>query len=555
MLQKGHLGVRSQRMLACWVVAAAAFATGCDSPAASPGDKVDAGGTDGAAQSALTWHRDIHPIVARACLGCHAEGGIGPFRLDSPKTMLDLKPIVLAAIDQGRMPPWGAMDTKDCAPPLPWLGDLRLSADDRQAIRSWLDAGAPEGDPKDAKAPVTAAELKLAKVDRALTPSPPYTVTGTKDQYVCFVLDPKLEADSWLRGIHFRAGNPKVAHHALLFADESGAAAAKGGAGQRYPCFGGPGVNAKLIAAWAPGGVPVEFPKDAGLPLKKASRLVLQMHYHPIGVDAADATTVELEFAPGRPNWTATSDLIGNYPGPIGGGDGLLPGPGDDGKTEFLIPAGAKGHEETMVWTVPPFNGAPIGGLRVYGVATHMHYVGRDMRIWIERDQKAGLCGADTRAKLGDCVAKACQGKLGEALIGCAVAGCGKEVQATPQPCTQCLATAASAGAGPMWDICAPVPASADAPDTCLLHTPNWDFAWQRFYFYDAPVEQLPMVGTGDRLWMKCIYDNSLDNQGLAQALNEAGKVNPRAVRLGEETLDEMCLAALYLLHPTPPEK
>lgn len=559
---------RRRRAASSWLVAAASaiWLGGCggqSSPAAQ-GDATGADvGTSADAQAAdsaeavpnATWYGHVQPVVQRSCLGCHAKGGIAPFALDTPEAVVAMGPVLVQAIDSGRMPPWGAQDTALCQPPLPWKHDLRLSAQERATIAAWIDAGGPLGDPADAPKNVAIPPDKLARVDRSLTPKTPFVTSGTKDQFVCFVLDPELKGDAWIRGVHIRAGNPKVAHHALVFVDESGKADALGGKEGRYSCFGGPKVDGRLIAAWAPGGVPAEMPETAGLPIAKGAKLVVQMHYHPIGSDQPDATTVELEFTDGQPRWTALSMLIGNFPGTIGGGDGLQPGPNDGGKVQFEIPAGATGHTETMAWTVPKFQGASIGGLRLFGVATHMHYVGRDMRIWVEQGQQPGLCDAKVRADLGACLDSSCAGKVGSDLVTCAVTGCSKQVNAAPAGCQQCMVAVSGAGSQPMWDVCAPEADAPGTPDMCLLHTPAWDFNWQRYYFYDAPVEQLPSVGTGDRLWMRCAYDNSKANPGVVQALHDQGKDEPATVRLGEETLDEMCLAALYLLTPTAPKQ
>lgn len=543
-------------------LAAALVLAGCGTDSsvaggAGGGAGADAAATDsgvgGGGGGAPTWHKDVRPLLARACLGCHRADGIASFDLDDYETARGMGQVLLGAIESGRMPPWGAQDTAECTPPAPWQHDLRVGAADRAMLAAWVGAGAPEGDPATAPAARAVDVDKLARVDRSIKPEKPFVTSGSKDQFICFVLDPKLTDDAWVRGIHFRAGDARVAHHALLFVDESGSAATKAGAQGYYPCFGGPGVNGQLIAAWAPGGVPAELPANAGLPVKKGSRLVMQMHYHPLGEAISDATTVELELHEGRPAWTATSMLIGNFPGSMKGGDGLQPGDGDDGKATFKIPAGATDHVEKMVWTVPNFGGGAIGGLRVYGIASHMHYVGKDMRIWLERGEIEGLCSADVKAGLGACVDGACAGKLGEDLVACAIAKCGAAVAAAPAPCQQCLAAAAGAGADAMWAVCAPQTRPADAEDACLLHTPAWDFNWQRFYFYDAAPEALPVVRSGDKLHMRCVYNNSKSNPGVAQALVEQGKDAPADVYLGEETLDEMCLAALYLLFPTPP--
>ncbi len=82
-----------------------------------------------------------------------------------------------------------------------------------------------------------------------------------------------------------------------------------------------------------------------------------------------------------------------------------------------------------------------------------------------------------------------------------------------------------------------------DEPDTeCLVETPDWDFGWQRTYDYDAPLDQVPQIRSGDQLYLRCDYNNSLSNPFVVDALNQQNLDAPVDVYLGEETLDEMCL-------------
>ena len=84
-----------------------------------------------------------------------------------------------------------------------------------------------------------------------------------------------------------------------------------------------------------------------------------------------------------------------------------------------------------------------------------------------------------------------------------------------------------------------------DGSEDCLVHTPNWDFNWQRFYKYDVPIEQGLKIQAGDVVHVRCEYDNTLDNPAVVEALAEVGLENPVDVFVGEGTLDEMCLTAL----------
>lgn len=83
---------------------------------------------------------------------------------------------------------------------------------------------------------------------------------------------------------------------------------------------------------------------------------------------------------------------------------------------------------------------------------------------------------------------------------------------------------------------------SPDDEEQCLLQTPEWDFNWQRGYFFEGEIEELPQLHPGDSLSMRCTYDNTLDNPFVREALDDQGLSEPTDVELGEETLDEMCL-------------
>jgi hypothetical protein len=90
----------------------------------------------------------------------------------------------------------------------------------------------------------------------------------------------------------------------------------------------------------------------------------------------------------------------------------------------------------------------------------------------------------------------------------------------------------------------------ASGESECLVQTPKWDFEWQRIYSYDAEIADLPTIGQGDELHMRCTYNNTLSNPFVADALEERGLTEPTTVVLGDETLDEMCLGAFGVLFP-----
>ncbi|MEZ4470103.1 MAG: hypothetical protein R3F60_04700 [bacterium] len=532
---------------------------GCDS-GGSDGAAGGAGGAGGSGgEAGPTWHQDVAPLLAEKCAGCHHAGGIAPFALDDFAQASMLVPLLVSTVEAGRMPPWGAQETEECQP-RPFKDDLRLTPAQLDLLKAWQAAGTPEGDAASA-APIPARSLDaLANPSLTMTPRVPFVTEGVQDQFRCFVLDPGFTEDVHVNGAHFLAGNPLVVHHALLYVTEDVEEIARMDDGDGgYDCFGGPAVGAQLVAAWAPGGIPMEFPANAGMPISAGAKFVMQIHYHPTGMSAEeDATSVQLRLTDGPPEYLAVSALIGNFSRADDSGDGLLPGPEDPGAPAFVVPAGARGHVERMRFTVPgELDGRPFPGMFIHSIASHMHYVGTDMRIELTRPEAVPPCEVPELDALEACMTEKCPGQVGAGSVACAQSECAEAVEGLSGVCGECLVAQVRAGAADVYAGCRVPPAPPgqygtipeQPADECLLQTPAWDFSWQRFYAYDAPIDQLPFVQAGDVFEWRCTYDNSMDNPFVREALRQQGLDAPHDVSLGEETLDEMCLMALTLLY------
>jgi hypothetical protein len=469
-------------------VSAVLLLTACggssDEPA-STGGSAGSSTTGGSSSSAdaPTWYADVAPLVAGHCQGCHREGGIAPFSLQTYEQAKMWSRAFEGVLDAGLMPPFLARTTAECQPRFGYKDDLRLSADERELFERWADAGAPEGDAATAAALPQPPELELTDAELELKIPGSVTIEGPGDKFICFSLAPDFSAlaatgpEAALLGervlidaAQVHPGNNAIVHHVLVFTDAEGESAALAGDKGYYDCFGGAQLESPgLVMAWAPGATPVQAPEGLAMAIPNKGRLVVQVHYHPTGnPETDDATSVQLRrYKAGIPDYIGSLTLIGNARAAAANGMGLQPGPDDAGKTEFRIPAGARGHTETMRFAIP----AAKAPFRLWAVGAHMHYVGTDMRIGI------------TRADAGD-----------------------------------------------------------EPAEECLLQTPAWDFNWQRGYLFDTPIDQAPSAKPGDVLDLRCTYDNSMENPFVQAALVEQGLASPRDVSLGEETLDEMCL-------------
>ena len=305
--------------------------------------------------SGPTWDADVAPLVEESCAGCHTEGGVAPFALDSYEAAAPMAGAMAAAVASGTMPPWGAISTDECTPRFGWKEDLRLSDEQKALIADWADAGAPEGDAESAADLPAPMSLALEGANQSLTPDTGFAASGESDEFMCFTLDPGLATTRWLTGVQITPGNAAVVHHALIFADPNAQSVDMAGEDGIYDCFGGAGIDdVALIGAWAPGALASEVPEGAGIEIAAGSRIVMQIHYHPSGQTfEPDASTVDLRWVDEEPEMLATLALIGNSSNEE---EGLLPGPNDENGVEFRIPAGAVGHTEEMTITVQRAN-------------------------------------------------------------------------------------------------------------------------------------------------------------------------------------------------------
>ena len=440
---------------------------------------------------AVTFHKDVEPILQKSCQMCHQPGGIAPFSL---MTYADAKPHAADMVLQTQnrvMPPWGAQNTSECAPRFPWKGDLRLSDAALATIKAWHDDGDYEGDPKDAPPPITTPPPTSLPGSQSLAPDTPFQLTQTSDYFRCFVLDPKITSATYLTGTNIIPGNKTIVHHALVFSVPLTAQipAPTDGVPGQYDCFGGVGISSgtSLIAAWAPGGIPYEYPAGVAQQVQAGTRFVMQIHYHPHAnaTTDPDTTTFQYKLDTTPPQWIVAPTLIGNFAKAVDStGNGLLPGPDDPASgPAFLIPPDTANHVETMQFTLPStINGNPMPPLKILTVAGHMHLVGQDIKL----------------------------------------------------------------------DMTRAAPTATDPATECLLQEPAWNFDWQRGYQYDTPMDSLPSMMPGDKITFRCTYDNTLANPFLAAALAEAGQKQTQPVTLGETTMDEMCLGAFWFVYKAP---
>ena len=108
-----------------------------------------------AESGAITFHKDIEPILQANCQKCHRPGGAGPMPLFTYEQVAPFAGLIeykTGLRDRaGAMPPWyvekdvGIQDFKD---------DMSLSDEEIAILSTWARSGTPQGDPADAPTPL-----------------------------------------------------------------------------------------------------------------------------------------------------------------------------------------------------------------------------------------------------------------------------------------------------------------------------------------------------------------------------------------------------------------
>lgn len=339
--------------------------------------------------SSVTYHADVAPIVSKRCLGCHAEGGIGPLRFETYEQFSTLADVALNSIKEGSMPPW--MPDPECRH---FQDERIMPGEEVEILEAWIAAGKPEGDPSTAQPLEPEAPAAAIQATHTLPMPEPYTADVDKlDDYRCFILDLDTSKEQYLRASQVIPGDDVIVHHVLVYAldqslEETVRNADMMEEGPGYTCFGSPlpssdegsgnnisnfgsgGTFPNQIGAWVPGSVPQRLDENVGTRIDKGSLIVMQVHYNLLNPQQEpDESELLLELTDEKPEYLSVV-----RPLPI---------------LDFEIPAG----EGNSVWT-RPYTNYGEKAVTIRGMSPHMHQLGKSFNARLTRGGSAS-CGLE----------------------------------------------------------------------------------------------------------------------------------------------------------------
>ncbi|MGR9108250.1 MAG: redoxin domain-containing protein [Gammaproteobacteria bacterium] len=294
---------------------------------------------------AISYRDSIVPILEQRCLGCHRQGGVGPWPMDRYATVKSWAAKIREAILLEKMPPWYAD---------PAVGEfahnLGLEASEKKALIRWIDAGAPRGggsDPLEAESLAAApAAWPLGEPDIVIkVPTIRIPAEGLL-AYQYIKLPVPIEKDTWIRAVHVKPSNRAATHHIFAFVEYPNERK------QDEPKW-AEGANG-YFAAYVPGYPVVPFPDNSGRLLPGGSKIIFQRHYLTLGHPTEDNLELGLyllEKAPALEFKMATAVNMA-----------------------IRIPPHARVHPESATVVIPE-DGA------LQAIYPHMHYRGSSIRV------------------------------------------------------------------------------------------------------------------------------------------------------------------------------
>lgn len=315
--------------------------------------------TDG---GAVTFSRDVAPILQENCQTCHRPGDVAPMSLVTYQDARPWAKAVKQAVAARTMPPWFA-DARYGH----FANDTSLSEEEIATIVRWVDQGAREGDPADLPAARTFDHggWKLKEPDIVFQYPEPYVVgKEVDDEYRCFALPVPGDSDVWLKGAEYEPGNRAVVHHFLVFIDPTTKSLERDLAtpepGFECGMGSGDGRMLRMVGGWAPGNNPMLSEPGVAQRIPAGSYAVIQMHYHnTTGEDQTDHSRVALHVA--KSDEVIVKDpqvrLLSEW--------NLKIAPGDP----------AARHEAQ--WTIR-------SPMTVHSISPHMHFRGKSMTVYAQ---------------------------------------------------------------------------------------------------------------------------------------------------------------------------
>ena len=241
-------------------------------------------------EAALTYYKDVLPIMQENCQSCHRPSGQNISGLIAPMAFMSYEETrpwarsIARKVEAREMPPWFASE-----PVGVFTNERGLSESEIDTIVQWVAAGAPAGSTADAPPAKLFAEeandgWTLGTPDFVVKLSEPYVVKDEiNDLNIIFyeqLTEDLMPEDTWVKGWEFRVGDNGWTHHMCSSVLSPSAAAELDSTVVEDEGEGADTPNTSLLSCVAEGGEAQMLPEGFGVLLEKGAAVSFNIHFN-----------------------------------------------------------------------------------------------------------------------------------------------------------------------------------------------------------------------------------------------------------------------------------
>ena len=250
-----------------------------------------------AAPANVTFSKDVAPILQAKCQSCHEPGSIAPMPLVSYQDVRPWARSIRERVARRQMPPWHIDRSVGIQK---FKNDMSLSDEQIATILAWVDAGAPQGDPKDLPPARPVATSLYWQAERDGYGPPDIVIKSGErtmpalhqDAWWRPVVDIPVTEPRWARMVEIRPSNlkgRKILHHSVAYQvlNPDNVEAVNTGIGRG---FGGAGATASdlinsrpMLMEWAIGKGYDRYLDGTGKLIMPGEKIAWDEHIHAAG--------------------------------------------------------------------------------------------------------------------------------------------------------------------------------------------------------------------------------------------------------------------------------
>lgn len=298
-------------------------------------------------EPAVTYAKDVAPILYRRCTTCHHPGTSAPMSLLTYKESRPHAKAIRDKVLDREMPPWHADAHAGT-----FANERLLTDDERRLLVAWANTGSKEGDPKDLPAAPTYPDAwTMGTPDLVVTMPQEYEVPAEGViEYQWFTAQSGLTEDRWVKAMEVRSTGGSAVHHVVIF-EQAPRQIRRERVVMVEPKYVAPnsrssppeGFGGALLMLTASNTGPHVFREGTSRILRAGTTITFQVHYTANGQATKDRTSIGFVFAKEPPRQEIRLASFGNG--------------------SFVIPPGAPNHRvdaelnfvaDATLWSIAP---------------------------------------------------------------------------------------------------------------------------------------------------------------------------------------------------------